>query len=726
MKIRYVSKSYKTMNIISYCMVAFLLIFFAFSVIIAYHSSLKKTSEAFNEYIVDTVTSSFEDSVWSMKNFQRQLLLNEKLPEIISHKNDNYFYNDTTWELLEDIREYENYDNKIDLFFIYLKETDSVLCKTGIVHSKLFHDAYFAETGISYEDWKSIVSKEINRDIYGSMTYTGDLGKPVDTIMLMGCIPDSSGNNFVVLSNKQNFIGGLSSVTWEPASDIFIYNAYGRLAIHEKKTKDDVVPQSITVARKYSDNYYSMFISPISMLDGNWYIALRVPKNELNLKTTVLQTGSVLAGIIALIILSLLIRYLLRINYTPIKKLVDVFGTPGEKGEFEFLHDSIENIFLEKDKMATNLKAVESKLQAAAFPQIIQGNMSPELLDEYNTFFEDKEYILAVFYLNSLSSFFADDEQMSNFEKTYHLSYIINNIMSELFARHDTEVFSASADAFNLCLVGINENCDIDSIRQTISEGVRFINEQFSINLEIKFSEPCEGILRLPSIFEKLAEEFRMSQKNEEIYSFNVYKERGLIQSIKIGNKEDALSIVHELLQDVETKAERNYFNFVVLDIISTITKVLSESTNDNIELREFFDFYKEVSSSLLSTQQITKKLMDFVKRACDIFSEDVTRRRSRTVIHAEEIQKYIEENFKDPNLCIEMIAHHFNLSKPHVSKIFKESIGMTVLSYINNIRMSYANKLIKEGKYSLEKIAQMSGFGNVRSLYRLRNKNKE
>ncbi|MBE7054532.1 MAG: helix-turn-helix domain-containing protein [Ruminococcaceae bacterium] len=726
MKIRYVSKSYKTMSIISYCIVAFLLIFFALTVIVAYHSSLKKTSEAFNEYIVDTVTSSFEDSVWSMKNFQRQLLLNEKLSDIISQKNDNYFYNDTTWEMLEDIKEYASYDNKIDLFFIYLKETDSVLCKTGIVHSKLFHDAYFAETGISYEDWKSVVSKDINRDIYGSMTYSGDLGKPVDTIMLMGCIPDSSGNNFVVLSNKQNFIGGLSTVTWEPASDIFIYNAYGRLAIHEKKTKDDVVPQTITAARKYSDNSYSMFISPISMLDGNWYIALRVPQNELNLRTIVLKNGTVFAGIIALIILSLLIRYLLRINYTPIKRLVDVFGTPGEKGEFEFLHDSIENIFLEKDKMATNLKAVESKLQASSFPQIIQGNMSSQLLDEYNAFFEDKEYILAVFYLNSLSSFFAEDEQMSNFEKMYHLSYIINNVMSELFARHNTEIFSASADAFNLCLVGVNETCNVDRIRQTALEGVRFINEQFSINLEIKFSESCEGILRLPSLFEKLAEEFRMPQKNEETYSFNIYKERGLVQSIKIGNKEDALSIVSELLQDVEAKAERCYFNFVVLDIISTITKILAESTNDNIELREFFDFYKDVSSSMQSTQQITKQLMDFVKRACDIFADDVTRKRSRTVIHAEEIQKYIEENFADQNLCIEMIAHHFNLSKPHVSKIFKESTGMTVLSYINNVRMAYANKLIKEGKFSLEKIAQMSGFGNVRSLYRLRNKNKE
>lgn len=726
MKIKYVSKSYKTMNIISYCIVAFLLIFFALTVIVAYHSSLKKTSQAFNEYIVDTVTSSFEDSVWSMKNFQRQLLLNEKLSDIISHKKDNYLYNDTTWEMLEDLKEYANYDNKIDLFFIYLKETDSVLCKTGIVHSKLFYDAYFAEMGISYKEWKSVVSKDINRDIYGSMTYSGDLGKPVDTIMLMGCIPDSSGNNFVVLSNKQNFIGGLSTVTWEPASDIFIYNAYGRLAIHEKKTKDDVVPQTITEARKYSDNSYTMFISPISMLDGNWYIALRVPQNELNLRTIVLKNGTVFAGIIALIILSLLIRYLLRINYTPIKKLVDVFGTPGEKGEFEFLHDSIENIFLEKDKMATNLKAVESKLQASAFPQIIQGNMSPQLLDEYNAFFEDKEYILAVLYLNSLSSFFAEDKQMSNFEKMYHLSFIINNVMSELFLRHDTEIFSASADAFNLCLIEINENCDIDSIRQTISEGVRFIKEQFSINLEIKFSEACEGILRLPSVFEKLAEEFRMPQKNEETYSFNVYKERGLIQSIKIGNKEDALSIVSELLQNVEAKAERSYFNFVVLDIISTITKILAESTNDNIELREFFDFYKDVSSSVQSTQQIANQLKDYVKRACDIFADDIARKRSRTVIHAEEIQKYIEENFSDPNLCIEMIAHYFNLSKPHVSKIFKESTGMTVLSYINNVRMTYANKLIKEGKYSLEKIAQMSGFGNVRSLYRLRNKNKK
>lgn len=79
-----------------------------------------------------------------------------------------------------------------------------------------------------------------------------------------------------------------------------------------------------------------------------------------------------------------------------------------------------------------------------------------------------------------------------------------------------------------------------------------------------------------------------------------------------------------------------------------------------------------------------------------------------------------------DCNLSLSMIADHFGLSRPHLSKIFKETLGMTVLNYINNVRMEYAERLIQEGRYSLNEIAQMAGFGNVRSLYRLRKKNKE
>lgn len=726
-KFRRIPRKYKIMSIFSYITIVFVLMAFAVSVIAVYDSEMKKTTSSFNNYILTNVVSSFEDGIWSMKNFQKQLLLNEYLQQVVASETKDYFALDSTWSLLEDLKAYADYDDKIDLFFVYLKRTDQILFQNGIVDAELFYNAYFAETGITFEDWKTLIANEKGEDSFAGSSFADENGQPVEAVMLVGSIPGNlEQNSFVIYSRKQNFMGGLVDVTWEAASDIYIYNIYGRLMLYEKKVNDDYIPGTLDEIKKYEDNAYQVFIQPLSMREGNWYLASRIPKYDLNLRVSMLQMISLAGAFCALVIIILFIKYFVKLNYRPVERLVELFGAAGKKGEFEFLYDSIVDTIGEKKKVLENLKALENRFQTAIIPQAIHGNLSPKMLDEYHSYFEDRQYILSVFHLENISSLFSEDEEMSNFEREYHLSYILNNVMQELFSEYDTDVFFASVDTFDLCIVNLKDGCTQEQIRQTVSKGMEFINGHFNLQIEAGFSEVCEGFLGLSSAFEKIAEGFKSAKTKNERYSFSIYKERGLVQCIKVGNKEAALEIVHALLSETESKAERSYFNIVALDIMSTILKILSESEAETFDLEEVCDFYKKINSSLNSTEKVALVLEDYVRYACGIFSEGAVKKNTRSHVRAEEIQIYIAENFMDCNLSLSMIADHFGLSRPHLSKIFKETLGMTVLNYINNVRMEYAERLIQEGRYSLNEIAQMAGFGNVRSLYRLRKKNKE
>ena len=59
-------------------------------------------------------------------------------------------------------------------------------------------------------------------------------------------------------------------------------------------------------------------------------------------------------------------------------------------------------------------------------------------------------------------------------------------------------------------------------------------------------------------------------------------------------------------------------------------------------------------------------------------------------------------------------------MSVPSFCKKFKEQTKMTVTQYINEKRVAYASTLLKQSNYSLEEVAELTGFSNTNYLLRV------
>ena len=59
------------------------------------------------------------------------------------------------------------------------------------------------------------------------------------------------------------------------------------------------------------------------------------------------------------------------------------------------------------------------------------------------------------------------------------------------------------------------------------------------------------------------------------------------------------------------------------------------------------------------------------------------------------------------------MLAEEFGLSENYFSIFFKETMGKSFSSYLEKLRLEKAKKLIAEGKWDMETIAQMVGYGS-------------
>lgn len=62
-------------------------------------------------------------------------------------------------------------------------------------------------------------------------------------------------------------------------------------------------------------------------------------------------------------------------------------------------------------------------------------------------------------------------------------------------------------------------------------------------------------------------------------------------------------------------------------------------------------------------------------------------------------------------------IAH---LSERHLSRLFREHVGLSVVDYVNLMRVTLAQELLKQSRLDMESLAHRAGFASSRHMRRV------
>lgn len=79
-------------------------------------------------------------------------------------------------------------------------------------------------------------------------------------------------------------------------------------------------------------------------------------------------------------------------------------------------------------------------------------------------------------------------------------------------------------------------------------------------------------------------------------------------------------------------------------------------------------------------------------------------------------VMEVINENIGDSDLSVDMIAQKVGISRVHLHRKMKELTNQTPHSFIRNIRLQQAAKLLKDGKQSITEVMYACGFSNSAS----------
>lgn len=81
---------------------------------------------------------------------------------------------------------------------------------------------------------------------------------------------------------------------------------------------------------------------------------------------------------------------------------------------------------------------------------------------------------------------------------------------------------------------------------------------------------------------------------------------------------------------------------------------------------------------------------------------------------HYETIRKAVEhlhQHYRNPELTVQELCHISGISNTYFRKCFFEEFGVTPNKYLNSLRIEYARELLDSGVYSVERVAEESGF---------------
>lgn len=175
------------------------------------------------------------------------------------------------------------------------------------------------------------------------------------------------------------------------------------------------------------------------------------------------------------------------------------------------------------------------------------------------------------------------------------------------------------------------------------------------------------------------------------------YLERGIKIDISSGSG-TMLGIADEIeIKKITLFGSNHFLNKMILSLAIIITAL-------------FLGFLWIDHSKRLTEQKIEVKLRK--EQALENYSKLPLESHQKQ--EAERVIDYINSNYQNASLSLEDVCREVGLNRNKLSEILKKNVGMTFSSYVNEIRLKEACRLLIETDLQVIEISINIGFGNV------------
>ncbi|GGF97924.1 hypothetical protein GCM10010912_48280 [Paenibacillus albidus] len=200
-------------------------------------------------------------------------------------------------------------------------------------------------------------------------------------------------------------------------------------------------------------------------------------------------------------------------------------------------------------------------------------------------------------------------------------------------------------------------------------------------------------------------------KSEEKAYYYPYELETKLLQALLQTDKEECFKAIRQITRTViDKKLGKANIQQQFFQLSGEIMKTLVQTGGDMSAVFGDRPAYPEVLSRAETLPDMEECLLDMCSRIIAYHKE---KRSKMTDVTLQLATDYMDANF-NKNISVDTVAENVQRSSSYLSRIFKESTGMTVNDYLIQLRIKRAMELLQQLDLSTEEICREIGYANV------------
>jgi len=181
---------------------------------------------------------------------------------------------------------------------------------------------------------------------------------------------------------------------------------------------------------------------------------------------------------------------------------------------------------------------------------------------------------------------------------------------------------------------------------------------------------------------------------------------------LKCGVKDKFDRFFDDYIRPLGEAALNSYIirNYIFIDIVLATARFIKELGGDIDQAIPEINQVEMLLMNITTVEQIREQAKKILVDAVE-FRDRQTQSQYTTMIH--HAQEYIDHHYSNPDLSLNQVAAHVNLSPSHFSTVFSQETDSTFKEYLTEIRIKKAKELLRTTTLKSFEISHKIGYND-------------
>ena len=683
-----------------------------------------------NENLLCMVQKEIDSEIKNIHKIESRLALDNVIQNLSKKRGEGQFGlkdQQSLYYLYMDLRMIDVAESFFDHVFVYFPETEKVSSSLGNMDMPLYYNLYYKDNSMSLDGFREYLTARHYNDI---LEVTDSFGHEM-LLFTMSALNANAGEHpatIGIVVDEDQFRQKLLLGKWDERMHI-------RIADRENKTicmdaKSDALPEV-----EKQDSY---IITGMDSVEADWRFEAVVPKTVIDRGAFEIQIWSAVGLFICIISGFGIASYLAKKSYNPLKMLMENFArhdnskiTAGEN-EYQWLNRQMNQFFKEHIDTQRLLKNSRKTLKTYYLSRLLMEHCEKSPQEQSGIVLRSAFYAVVLFKPEPQGELLAErlGEEARTLRK-FIIANILGEICQEYFETEMTEMGEQEA-----AIVGMTEPSweNMERLQECIENLQQITEESFGFSCTALVGTACRGIggihesyiqaqgmkeyvnlLDTPVLRYDKVKDLRF------VYEYPEEMELKIIRAMKAGDEKTAGECMMQVFdRNLSGQVKANTYQCLIFDMIGTLLKGASTGGYNHA--------YREISlleqiSVRTPAEQTRERFLECLDQIC-VQIRQIRSKASEDHVFSQKVEEYVNANFTDPDLNISIASQHFKMTPSYLSSLYKKQTGKSLLEFINNVRIDFAEGLLKEGA-SVSDAAERSGFRDSAGFIRAFKKKK-